>query len=202
MAAESQLRCQEVEVLLCDYVDSTLSTDELATVDEHLASCPACSGLLADIQSVGSFLERVPDVPAPQQLVTRILHEQPGRREITEAERRFFFTPRRWLHSLIQPMLQPRLAMGMAMTVLSFSLLSRFGLPVRQLSPADLEPARVVQNLDNTAHRMWDRVVKSYESMRMVVELREWQRQQDSRARQQAPQPQNTAPETARPESH
>ena len=50
------------------------------------------------------------------------------------------------LSKLIAPVLQPRFAMGMAMTILSFSILSRF-VPMQQLKAADLRPSEVWASL-------------------------------------------------------
>jgi hypothetical protein len=63
--------------------------------------------------------------------------------------------------------------MGMAMTILSFSMLARFaGINVRQLKPSDLDPAKVWAEVDDRIHRGWARAVKLYESMRLVYEVR------------------------------
>jgi hypothetical protein len=62
--------------------------------------------------------------------------------------------------------------MGMAMTILSLSMLGRFaGIEVRQLNPADLDPAKIVMSIEDRAHRGWLAVVKYYESLRLVYEI-------------------------------
>ena len=61
--------------------------------------------------------------------------------------------------------------MGMAMTILSFSLLGRF-VPIRQLQPKDLNPVEIWASLDDKVHRTWERGLKYYESMRLFVELK------------------------------
>jgi hypothetical protein len=88
-------------------------------------------------------------------------------------------------------MLQPRLAMGMAMTILSFSMVGRIlGIEERQITLADLQPARVVDNIDLKMHRAWDRAVKYYESLRVVyliqTQLREWSDQEEAERRAQS----------------
>ena len=54
---------------------------------------------------------------------------------------------------------------------------------------ADLNPVRLWTSLDNRTHRIWDRAVKSYDSMRLVYEVKseiavwsEQQRQEDEAA--------------------
>ena len=69
--------------------------------------------------------------------------------------------------------------MGMAMTILSFSMLARFAhIEPRQLRPADLDPVKVWQGIDDRSHRVWDRAMKYYDNLRLVIEiqsrLKEW----------------------------
>jgi hypothetical protein len=62
--------------------------------------------------------------------------------------------------------------MGMAMTVLSFSMLARCtGTPVQHLQAADLNPGKVLANLEDRVLRTRDRVVKNYENLRVVYEI-------------------------------
>jgi len=96
---------------------------------------------------------------------------------------------RAWARQWLQPVLQPRFAMGFAMTILSFSLLSRaIGINPRQLTLDDFRPVKIWQTLDDRMYRSWQRSVKFYENIRFVYEfqtqLREWsQRDQDGRTR-------------------
>jgi len=74
--------------------------------------------------------------------------------------------------------------MGMAMTVLSLSMLaSVFKVPLRPLSAADLDPMKIVANVEDEAHRVWSRAVKYYENLRLVFEiqsrLQEWTEQEE-----------------------
>jgi hypothetical protein len=70
--------------------------------------------------------------------------------------------------------------MGMAMTILSFSILSKF-VPIQQLHPGDLKPSEVWAGLDDRAHRAYARSVKYYENLKVVYQiqtlLRDWQQQ-------------------------
>ncbi len=74
-------------------------------------------------------------------------------------------------------MLQPRFAMGMAMTVLSFAMIGRFT-NVRQLTPADLDPVKVWTAAEDRVVRWYNRGVKYYDSLKVVYEiqtrLKEW----------------------------
>jgi len=114
--------------------------------------------------------------------MTRILHHAPiGRGAGAE---RLPSDPRpswakRLFGGFFQSWLQPRYVMGMAMTILSFSMLARFAhIEPRQLRPADLDPVKVWQGIDDHSHRVYDRAMKYYDNLRLVIEiqsrLREW----------------------------
>jgi hypothetical protein len=69
------------------------------------------------------------------------------------------------------------------MTMMSLTMLSRCaGDPRKPMTAADLDPVRLWTSLDDRTHRLWDRTVKSYESMRLVYEIKsqlsEWKQQQ------------------------
>jgi hypothetical protein len=73
--------------------------------------------------------------------------------------------------------------MGAMMTMMSLTMLSRCaGDPKKPLTAQDLDPVRIWSQLDDKTHRLWDRTVRSYESMRLVYEIRsqlnEWKQQQ------------------------
>ncbi|MGQ9917625.1 MAG: anti-sigma factor family protein [Bryobacteraceae bacterium] len=167
------MRCSDLEALICDYVEGTLTAAEKATVELHLASCASCQALVDDARVAVEFIERAAEVEPPPALVNHLLFEarQGAARPVRQRGG--------WLGRLLEPVLQPRFAMGMAMTVLSFAMLARFaGVPVRQLRIADLEPARVWMTVEDRGWRAWDRAKKYYESLRLVYEvqqtLKEW----------------------------
>lgn len=170
------MNCADLEIRLCDYLDGTLDSAGRQEVEAHLAACQPCAAMAHDVSAAIGFMEQVPQVEAPPELMTRILFELP------EAHKAKVKQPKgltRLLHNWIQPVLQPRFAMGFAMTILSFSLLARFvGISPRQLTLNDLRPANVVAAADYKIHRAWERTVKFYENIRLVYEiqtqLREW----------------------------
>jgi len=181
------MKCAELEILICDYVDGTLDQAGRAGVELHLAGCAACAELARDSAAAAAFLARVEPVEAPAELVTRILYRAPGGADpavpASQAAR-----PRvgikKWLLGWLEPVLQPRFAMGMAMTILSFSMVGRIvGLEQRQLRMEDLNPARVWAAIDDKLHRGYDRAVKYYENLRLVYEiqtrLQEWSAQEE-----------------------
>lgn len=184
--------CAEFEILLCDAADGTLRGEQQAAFEAHRQSCAACSQLAADVLGVTAFIERAAVVEPPRELLTRILFETSGAPAARPASSAGGWAGR--LRQWFGPILQPRLAMGMAMTILSISMLAQaFGIEVRQLRPADLEPARVWAGVEDSAYRQWSRMVKYYENIRVVYEiqsrLQEWAEQEEleRQAQRQAP---------------
>ncbi len=167
------MNCAELEELICDYVDGTLTAASKAEVERHLETCPPCAEMAQDSAAAVAFMERAADVEPPPELITRILFDAPWAQKAPAKGRG-------WWSKLIAPVIQPRFAMGMAMTILSFSILSRF-VPMQQLRAADLRPSEVWASLDDRAHRAYARSVKYYENLKVVYQiqtlLRDWQQQ-------------------------
>lgn len=184
------MKCADVEILLEEYTGGTLPHQERVAVDSHLAVCAGCAEMVRDTAVAMAFLENVPPVDVPAELITRILH-----RTQTEPEasmRRPVSRPG-WFARLFQPILQPRFAMGMAMTILSFSMIGKFaGVSGKTITADDMHPARVWSAFDSKVHRIYDRAVKYYENMRLVYEiqtrLNEWSAQEEEERRNQAGQ--------------
>jgi anti-sigma factor RsiW len=164
------MNCSEFEILLADYIDGTLGTAERAQLEQHASSCSACSELLKDACGAVAFLSRVADVAPPPELVTRIAFQAPARRDREPFERQGLLSrlSAKWLY----PILQPRLVMGMAMTILSFAMLERCtGFHVQQIQAADLNPVRIWGSVEDKTMRVKDRAIKYYENLRWVYEI-------------------------------
>jgi hypothetical protein len=173
------MTCADLEVLICDYVDGTLSTAAKADVDQHLSTCTACAEMARDSAAAVSFIGRAEDVEPPAELLNRILFHAPGRNEATGGKR--------WFQALLTPFLAPRFAMGMAMTILWLAMMARFVVPVRQLTPSDLSPTVIWAGMEDRGYRAWARTLKFYDNLKVVYQiqttLRDWQQQQDEEER-------------------
>lgn len=194
MVDRNKLTCGAADALLCDYLDGTLGADDRTGVEYHIATCAPCADLVADMKEAMSFMERAAIVEPPQELITKILFERPRAAKPAASGSWLGRTFGRWF----EPILRPRFAMGMAMTILSFSMLGKFVAPVRQLRPADLDPVKIWSTLDDKAHRAWNSGVKYYENLRVVYEiqtrLREWSQEEDAERQRQAEQKNNPRP--------
>jgi anti-sigma factor RsiW len=163
------MTCTDFEILLADYVDGILHGESKSAFEAHLRECKACAELAKDAQGAVAFMQRAAVVEAPPELVTRILFE------ITNGSSRAVVKPswiRRILGQRMGTILQPRFAMGMAMTVLSFAMLGRFsGDWARQLKPSDLDPVKIWAATEDRVNRTWNRGVKFVESLKLVYEI-------------------------------
>lgn len=177
------LSCEQFEILLADSIDGELNAParaaDRAAFEQHLAGCAACAELAADARSAVSLLDIAADVEPPPVLVAKILHETKSGWELGLQAK----GARGWLNRFFAPVLQPRLVMGAMLTLMSVTMLSRCGAaPKRSLSAADLDPVRLWTSLDDRSHRIVDRAMKSYESMRLVYEIRsqidDWKQKQ------------------------
>jgi Predicted transmembrane transcriptional regulator (anti-sigma factor) len=182
------MTCGELDILLCDYLDGTLSAGEAARVESHLSSCASCAELARDARLAMSFMERASEMEPPPQLMTRILHETASGKHGRLGSSRGI---RSWFEKSLAFVLQPRLVMGMALTIFSFSMMARCpGIATRQLRPGDMDPKKIWAVLDDRAHRGWERSVKFYENIKVVYEiqsrLRDWTDQQDEEDRNAA----------------
>jgi hypothetical protein len=161
------MNCAEIEILICDYADGTLSNARRAEVELHLQECSACAEAARDAAAAIRFMERAAEVEPPPELVSRILFDPPWRKQRSG-----------WFSKALQSVFQPRFAMGMALTVLSFAMIMP---KMQHLQPSDFAPAAVWSGIENRAVRVWERAAKFYDSLRFVYQiqstLREWQQQ-------------------------
>jgi anti-sigma-K factor RskA len=176
------MNCTELESIFADYLDGTLAAGERAALELHAAECAACATFMAEVTNGANLLKHLEPVEPPPALITRIAYQAPLGRVRDPFERQTLWS--RLVTKWLQPVLQPRLVMGMAMTVLSFTMLERCtGVKVQRVQAADLNPVRVLDGMEDKAVRLKDRVLKYYENLRVVYEvearLRDIERQQE-----------------------
>lgn len=170
------MNCAELEILICDYLDGTLDAAQKAELERHLSECQICAELARDARAAVGFIARASDVEPPPELINRILFDAPWTREKADKKMRY------WLRTALSPILQPRLVMGIAMTMMSLAFLWRSVTP-RQLRAADLQPSKVWAGLEDRATYAWGRTVKFYDNLKFVYQiqsmLRDLQQQQE-----------------------
>ena len=174
------MNCAELEILICDYVDGTLDAAQKAAVERHLSECQTCAELARDSAAAVAFIERVSEIEPPPELVNRILFDAPWSKEKSGSK------VRQWLRTALSPILQPRLAMGIAMTMITLSFLWRYAVP-KQLTTADLAPAKVWAGLEDRATYAWGRTVKFYENLKFVYQIQSMLRDLQQQSEEEQP---------------
>src|SRR5580658_9976602 len=119
------LSCAEFEMLLADWIDGTLAVPareaERESFVRHLQSCSACASLLEDAGAAVAFMERAADVEMPPALISKIL-------QATNSGWEFKLRGRGvsgWINRTFAPVLRPRIVMGLMLTLLSGTMLTR-----------------------------------------------------------------------------
>ena len=123
------MKCLEFGQNLCDYLDRALDVNDERAMEAHAAGCSACGEELADAQFAMAVLQGAPVIEPPPQLIADIIHETIG---VGVGVGAAVLEPAgggRWgfLGTLFHPFGQPRFVMGMAMTMLSFSMFTFYG---------------------------------------------------------------------------
>ena len=181
------LNCAEFEVLLADSLDGALEAPgreaERDAFAQHLAACPACAAMENDVRSAVAFMDVAAEPELPQPLIGQILHATNSGWELQLRGKGI----RGWLNRKFAPVLKPRFVMGAMLTVMSATMLTRCADGSKStMTAADLDPVRIWSSLESKGHRIWDRTVKGYESLRVVYEIRtqldDWNHQQQAQA--------------------
>ncbi len=161
------MKCADLEDLICEYVDGALAAADRAEIERHLAGCESCAAMARDAADAVEFIHRADAVEPPQELISQILFDTPWHKQRTG-----------WWAKLAHPLLQPRFAMSMALTVLTIGMIMP---KMRQFQPADLSPIAVWTGMEGHVERIWERTEKLYDNLKFVYQiratLREWQQE-------------------------
>ncbi|HXW14560.1 MAG TPA: zf-HC2 domain-containing protein [Terriglobia bacterium] len=174
----------EIENLASDYLEGLLEPSQQAAVEAHLTECAACRELLVDVSHVLEICRAAQDAEPKPWLVSKIMLATVGERKPTWREQ---------IAAYLRPLLQPRVAYPIAMTVFTFSVIvNAAGLNLRSLRFEDLNPRTWVGRANRQGHLLAARAEKFYYDLRVVYEI-------ESRFRQLGGQPQNREEETPQP---
>ncbi|SNT26946.1 Putative zinc-finger [Granulicella rosea] len=185
--------CDLCEASIMDALDGSLSVQEQAAFDRHIASCATCSQMLADAQRGAAWLEmlRTPRPEPSAALLERIILQTSGAESQTahpteiELGRTIPFVPakmtpvsnptrgvilpfRSRVAALGQTYLQPRLMMTAAMAFFSIALtMNLTGVRLSELHASDLTPSGISRNLNAVRGH----AVRYYDNLPVVYEL-------------------------------
>jgi hypothetical protein len=152
------MKCREFDAHLTEYLDDCLSADERRSMDQHLLSCEACMEAHEEAAFAWNLLREAPLVEPPPQLIADIIHDTIGigTGALAPAGGGLWG----FLQPILNPFLEPRFVMGMAMTVVSFSMLSYHGQRAFE-NWRHSEPSPLVQMATSTSERAesaWQRL--------------------------------------------
>ena len=176
--------CAQIEERLSDYLDGALPSGDEKEFSAHIATCSTCAPLVKSVSGVVGRMRAMEPVEIPPRLISQIL-DQTSR---AGSRKRW-----RWF-GWLQPIWQPRLAMGVA-TVFATCLIVFFVVGPKRLQRADLSPVSLYRSADRHAHLLYGRSVKFVNDLRVVYEIQ-------SRLRPEAaPAPAPQEPDTPPPSS-
>ena len=164
------MKCRDFDRLLCDYVDGTTEFEQRRGIEGHTAECGACAEKLADAELALGLLQDAPKINPPAELVDAILHDTlvAGAPATAGGPAGAFGFLRPFFH----PLMQPRLAMSLAMTLLWLSMMTYYGpgtwerLGAREGGRSVLA-AGAADGLD----RAWETGLELYETTVMLYRL-------------------------------
>jgi anti-sigma factor RsiW len=175
--------CQQIEERLSEHLDGLLDATERAAFESHVAECAQCHALVTQVSGALAQVHRLEMVEEPLGLTTAILDQTLGPR----APKKSWRGGLGWL----QPVWQPRMAMGFA-TVVLFGVvtLQTMGVQVNEIKLSDLHPVKLYQESTRRAHLMYARGEKFVSDLRVVYEIQSRLRP----AQEEPPPPQQPAP--------
>ncbi len=171
------MKCRDCEAQLCEYIDDSLSFDERRAVEEHLLDCAACADFHAEAEFACRTLRRAPVIEAPAELVADIVQGAigyAGRGPLAAiAEPPTQDGPlARFFRPILSPILQPRFAMSMAVTTLSFSMLTFQAQNLWQSRQnGEFSAAALVESVKSKIEAVREGAVEFYDDVVMVYEL-------------------------------
>ena len=66
------ISCRDFAVLLIDYVDDNLATEQWLSLEEHLERCPPCQTFLTTYKLTINVTQKLVERPLPAELVQRL----------------------------------------------------------------------------------------------------------------------------------
>jgi len=181
-------KCEQIEERLSEHLDGLLDATERAAFENHVAGCARCRKLVAQVGGALGQIHRLEMLEVPLGLATAILDATLGPRAPKKSWKIFG-----WL----QPVLQPRMAMGFATVVLfGWVSLNAMGVQLSAIKLSDLHPVKLYHASTRQAHLIYARGEKFVSDLRVVYEIQSRLRP----AQEEPPAPQQPAPKANPPD--
>lgn len=189
MSQERQngMQCAEFEAVLTEAVEGRLSAGQMQLFRSHAQTCSLCGPQFAEALEGYEFLRALPEIEPPANLLHNILAATseaekaekaavPGAWQQLRKSMAPFFAP------VFAQVMQPRIAGSIAMAFFSITLLLNItGVRVADVKHLDLSPHGIKMNVQRSYIETSARVVKYYDSLRIVYEAEtRWRELQQS----------------------
>ena len=176
---ERALTCSEFDALLSDALDGVLTPASQRRFDAHRETCATCGPLFAETSAGMNWLDALPQLQPPANLVHNIvaatsMQTAAGLANVPKLgwkERvRIFLTD---IATPFRPLIrEPRIAMTTAMAIFSIMLsLDVAGVRLNDLRHIDLRPSAIRHSATMKYTEASNRVIKYYYSLRTVYEV-------------------------------
>jgi hypothetical protein len=170
---QSGMSCLEMEALLAEALDSTLTDTQLAAFEAHQLGCASCQSMVEEARAGMHWLKGLDEAEPPRNLVHNILAQTIGAlpsEHAVPAPR-----PEGWAEKLkarlapiFAPVATPRFAMSFGMAFFSITmLLGIAGFHMSDLRHWDMSSKSVMKTYYDTEAR----IIRYYENMRLVYEI-------------------------------
>jgi len=164
------MECTEFEALLTEAVEGTLGEDQMRSFRAHASKCAVCAASLREATAGYQQLRSLEQVEVPATLMHNILVQTTGVAPASaptevRVHQSWMQRIQAWLRPALAPVLQPRMAGALAMAFFSITLI----FSLLRIDPT--HPASIGDEIAHTYFSTKSRIVRYYDSMRIVYEL-------------------------------
>jgi hypothetical protein len=151
------MNCTQIEELLSEYMERSLSDQEMTQVAAHLNKCSNCSRLRDGMVSAVYLCKSYPVLEMDINVLEKILLRtsgRPRRRSLKEL----------WSQNVLKPLLAPRFAVGAGLAALFLVLMVNLIIP--RVSPAlsAFSPLELLRLMDKGVQQVYGEGLKAYKT--------------------------------------
>jgi len=157
------MECGFVEERLSEYVERSLPHETMVGMAEHLQECPLCSRLMEEMRFIFVTCKAFPTMELDTALLDRILLRTSGRprtRSLRERLRSYF----------LRPVLTPRFATGVGLTLLFAALVVNLLAPRASVLATALSPRELLGRMDRGVQQIYSEGLRLYTSKNELQE--------------------------------
>ncbi len=147
--------CTKAEEWLSEYMEASLTADEMAEMADHLKGCPNCSALLAQMRTAAEVCNGFPELELSPQLMETILLRTSGRPRTRSFGEIF-------KENFLRPLLTPRFAVGTAVAALFLIVSAQLIMPRVSGALSALSPSHFLTLMDRGVQQVYGQGLRAY----------------------------------------